>query len=67
MVTRAVEVLAGKRGEREARLDALADADGVALERVNRQPQRREITDAERRRRGIEHLADDRAPLDHDA
>ena len=43
------------------------DADGVALERVHGQPQRREIADAERRGGRIEHLSHHERPLDDGA
>ena len=53
---RSREVLAGQRGKRQACHDTLPDANGVALECVHGQPQRREVADAERRCGRIEHL-----------
>ena len=59
------EVLARKRGERQARRDTLADANGVALEGVNGEPERGKVADAKRWCRWIQHLPNDRGPLDH--
>ena len=54
----------GSAGNDSRARDTLLNANGVALERVNGQPERREVADAERRRRRIEHLTDDRGALD---
>ena len=61
------EVLARKRRKRQARRDAPADANGVALECVNGEPECGEVADAKRWCLWIQHLPDNREPLDHRA
>ena len=52
IVTVPFEVLSWQGGKRQPRGDAPLNANRVALERVNGQPQRGQVADAERRRAG---------------
>ena len=64
---RSLEVLSRQRGKCQLGGHALFNPDGVPLEGMHRQPERREVPDTKRWHRRLQHLPDDRGPLDHRA
>src|SRR5215217_3335082 len=61
------QLLAREGGEGDARLGVLLDAHRVALEGVDDEPQRAQITDAEERMLRVRHLSHPRVALDDGA